>query len=88
MPAHPHFYRAFYVYKYATGLSAAIALAERVSRGGVAELGGLSPPRRLLAAGPTFILLRGLWTWRSPSPRSRPDARFGKLVEELEGVLK
>ena len=30
----PHFYRAFYVYKYATGLSAAIALAERVTNGG------------------------------------------------------
>jgi oligoendopeptidase F len=27
----PHFYRGFYVYKYATGLSAAIALAERVA---------------------------------------------------------
>src|SRR5213076_1354913 len=26
----PHFYNAFYVYKYATGISAAIALAERV----------------------------------------------------------
>ncbi|MFA7396748.1 MAG: M3 family metallopeptidase, partial [Sphaerochaetaceae bacterium] len=26
----PHFYRPFYVYKYATGLSAAIALAEGV----------------------------------------------------------
>ena len=30
----PHFYRAFYVYKYATGLSAAIALSQRVLRGG------------------------------------------------------
>ena len=30
----PHFYHAFYVYKYATGLSAAIALAERVTTGG------------------------------------------------------
>ena len=30
----PHFYRAFYVYKYATGMSAAIALAERVTGGG------------------------------------------------------
>ena len=29
----PHFYSAFYVYKYATGLSAAIALAERVDSG-------------------------------------------------------
>ncbi len=34
----PHFYRAFYVYKYATGLSAAIALAERVTDGGPSEL--------------------------------------------------
>ena len=34
----PHFYRAFYVYKYATGLSAAIALADRVTSGGADEL--------------------------------------------------
>jgi oligoendopeptidase F len=34
----PHFYRAFYVYKYATGLSAAIALVERVTSGGQREL--------------------------------------------------
>ena len=33
----PHFYRAFYVYKYATGISAALALAERVLSGGKAE---------------------------------------------------
>ena len=30
----PHFYRAFYVYKYATGLSAAIALFNQVKNGG------------------------------------------------------
>jgi len=34
----PHFYRAFYVYKYATGLSAAIALSQRVLNGGKGEL--------------------------------------------------
>ncbi|MBN1853887.1 MAG: oligoendopeptidase F [Pirellulales bacterium] len=34
----PHFYRAFYVYKYATGLAAAIALADRVLAGGKPEL--------------------------------------------------
>jgi oligoendopeptidase F len=33
----PHFYNAFYVYKYATGISAALALAERVYVGGDAE---------------------------------------------------
>lgn len=33
----PHFYTAFYVYKYATGISAALALAKRVTNGGEAE---------------------------------------------------
>jgi oligoendopeptidase F len=34
----PHFYSAFYVYKYATGISAAITLADRVLSGGKEEL--------------------------------------------------
>ena len=34
----PHFYSAFYVYKYATGISAAISLADRVLNGGRDEL--------------------------------------------------
>lgn len=33
----PHFYSAFYVYKYATGISAALALAKRVTNGGETE---------------------------------------------------
>ncbi len=33
----PHFYRAFYVYKYATGISAAIALSQKVLLGGDKE---------------------------------------------------
>jgi oligoendopeptidase F len=33
----PHFYNAFYVYKYSTGISAALALAERVTNGGKKE---------------------------------------------------
>lgn len=33
----PHFYNAFYVYKYATGISAALALARRVTSGGKKE---------------------------------------------------
>ena len=38
----PHFYNAFYVYKYATGISAAVALAERVRTGGRASCDRLS----------------------------------------------
>ncbi len=33
----PHFYRSFYVYKYATGISAAIGLSRRVLEGGDTE---------------------------------------------------
>ncbi|MBQ0050479.1 MAG: oligoendopeptidase F [Treponema sp.] len=33
----PHFYSAFYVYKYATGISASLALAKRVTQGGEKE---------------------------------------------------
>lgn len=33
----PHFYGAFYVYKYATGISASLALARRVTEGGERE---------------------------------------------------
>jgi len=34
----PHFYSAFYVYKYATGICASMSLADRVLHGGAAEL--------------------------------------------------
>ena len=33
----PHFYSSFYVYKYATGISAAMALAKKVVNGGQKE---------------------------------------------------
>lgn len=33
----PHFYNSFYVYKYSTGISAALALAKRVTHGGEKE---------------------------------------------------
>src|SRR5258708_37545630 len=33
----PHFYSAFYVYKYATGIAASISLADRVLNGGPGE---------------------------------------------------
>lgn len=44
----PHFYTAFYVYKYATSLSAAIALAERVISG---EKGAVEDYLTFLGAG-------------------------------------
>jgi oligoendopeptidase F len=84
----PHFYRAFYVYKYATGMSAAIALSQRVLHGGKKELadylgflsGGCSqdPLDLLRAAGVDM---------QRPEPVDTTLAHFGKLVDELDELL-
>lgn len=34
MVLHPHFYRAFYVYQYATGFCSAVAIAGKIAAGG------------------------------------------------------
>jgi oligoendopeptidase F len=80
----PHFYSAFYVYKYATGVSAAIALADKVVKEGEAarqayldflKLGGSKfPLDELLDAGVDM---------RSPETIERAVAHFGDLVDRL-----
>jgi oligoendopeptidase F len=84
----PHFYRAFYVYKYATGISAAMALAERVLSGGEKELtdylnflsGGCSrdPLDLLRAAGVDM---------EQPAAVETALKEFGRLVDELDGLI-
>lgn len=84
----PHFYRAFYVYKYATGLSAAIALSQRVLSGGKQELqqyigflsGGCSKD-------PLDLLRDAGVDMESPQPVDTALAHFGKLVDELDELL-
>ena len=53
----PHFYRAFYVYKYATGIISAIAIAERILSG---EKNAVSDYFKFLSSGcsdtPTNLL--------------------------------
>jgi oligoendopeptidase F len=84
----PHFYHAFYVYKYATGMSAALALADRVLSGGQQALiaylqflsGGCSqdPLDLLRAAGVDM---------EQPTPIDAALRRFGELVEELDRLV-
>jgi len=84
----PHFYRAFYVYKYATGISAALALADRVMGGGVKERddyftflksgGSRFPIESLKAAGIDMS---------SCEPVNAACNVFGRLVDELENLL-
>ncbi len=84
----PHFYRAFYVYKYATGLSAAIALSERVIHGGKAELNDyLSFLKGGCSKFPLDLLRDAGVDMASTTPVETALARFESLVEELDGLL-
>jgi oligoendopeptidase F len=84
----PHFYNAFYVYKYATGLSAAVALAEKVLTGGAKEVeaylgflrsGGSEFPLPTLAAAGVDM--------STPAPVEATLALFARRMDELEALL-
>ncbi|MEI6386610.1 MAG: oligoendopeptidase F [Spirochaetota bacterium] len=84
----PHFYRAFYVYKYATGVSASIALSRRLLAGGAPERedyfaflrsgGSRYPIEALRVAGVDMA---------SPTPIADACAGFRADVAELARLL-
>jgi len=84
----PHFYRAFYVYKYATGLSAAIALSQRVLEGGPREL---EQYLGFLKAGcskdPLDLLRDAGVDMTRPEPVETALERFSALVEQLDELI-
>ena len=83
----PHFYTAFYCYKYATGISASIALSEKVLNGGEKERkdyisflssgGSEYPIRALKKAGVDM---------KSPEPVREATAYFAKLLDEFKSI--
>ncbi len=84
----PHFYNAFYVYKYATGLSAAVALSRRVLEGGDRERedylsflksgGSRFPIESLKVAGVDMS---------RPEPVEEALKHFTRLVEDFRKLL-
>ncbi|MEM1283018.1 MAG: oligoendopeptidase F [Chlamydiota bacterium] len=84
----PHFYYNFYVYQYATGISAALALSDRVMSGGDKEredyLGFLKsgcsryPLETLKLAGVDMS---------TPEPVNAAIGKFSDLVDQLEQLL-
>ena len=85
----PHFYSAFYVYKYATGLSTATALKEQILREGAPAVaryleflksGSTDYPINLLQKAGVDLL--------TPQPVSDGLQYFGKLLDELEDLVK
>jgi oligoendopeptidase F len=84
----PHFYRAFYVYKYATGLSAAIALAHRVTSGGTSELNDYLGFLKGGCSKYPLDLLRGAGVdMERPEPVDTALDYFERLVGELDELL-
>ena len=84
----PHFYRAFYVYKYATGLSAAISLAQRVLTGGDQELHDyLGFLQAGCSADPLDLLRNAGIDMASPQPVKTALGRFDQLVTELDELI-
>ncbi len=84
----PHFYHAFYVYKYATGLSAAIALADRVAGGGQVELDDyLGFLKGGCAKDPLDLLRDAGVDMERPEPVDAALDHFGRLVDELDRLI-
>src|SRR5215472_13646830 len=84
----PHFYSAFYVYKYATGISAAVALSERVLSG---ESGSVGAYLDLLRSGgskfPLETLKKAGVDMGTPAPIESTLRLFERRLKELEQLL-
>ena len=84
----PHFYRRFYVYQYATGFSAAMALSKRILEGGQEAVDGYL---RFLSGGsstdPVSLLKIAGVDMSTPQPVEDALALFGRLIGEMEALL-
>ncbi|MCP1158849.1 oligoendopeptidase F [Bacillus infantis] len=84
----PHFYRPFYVYKYATGFASAIHLATKILEG---DKQTLESYIEFLKSGssdyPLELLKKTGVDLTSPEPIENSMKKFGELVEELEKTL-
>ena len=84
----PHFYSAFYVYKYATGISAAVALSEGVLSG---ESGSVDAYLNFLGSGGSKFPLETLKMagvdMTTPAPVESTLRLFERRLDELEELL-
>jgi len=84
----PHFYHAFYVYKYATGISAAVALSERVLSG---KPGSVESYLNFLRSGGSKFPLETLKAagvdMTTPEPIESTLRLFERRLDDLESLL-
>jgi oligoendopeptidase F len=85
----PHFYYNFYVYQYATGVSAALSLAEKVLKGdSQARLNYLAFLRGGSSLFPIDLLKMAGVDMSTPAPVEATLRKFESLVIELEQLTK
>ncbi|RQG96725.1 oligoendopeptidase F [Natrarchaeobius oligotrophus] len=85
----PHFYRAFYVYQYATGISAALALVDRIlEEGETAAEDYLTFLRRGSREYPLDLLRIAGVDMSTSEPIDRALATYGERLEELAELLE
>ena len=85
----PHFYNAFYVYKYATGLSAAVTLAQKVLHDGPSAVDRYMG--FLKSGGSEFplpTLQKAGVDMTTPAPVEEALKLFGRRVSELEELME
>lgn len=84
----PHFYNPFYVYQYATGLSAAIALSKKIMEEGEK---GVADYMKFLTGGgskdPIELLKLAGVDMTSRKPVQEALDLFGKLLDEMEKLV-
>ncbi len=84
----PHFYRSFYVYKYATGITSAIDISQRILSG---EKGFLEKYMNFLKAGGSkspYEIMKDLGVdLATPAPYQKTMEVFKTTVDELEKLI-
>ena len=85
----PHFYRSFYVYQYATGFSAAIALSTRILKEGEPAV---QDYLKFLSGGcstdPVSLLKIAGVDMSTPKPVNDALELFGNLISEMETLVE
>ena len=84
----PHFYTPFYVYQYATGFAAAIAISSRILSG---EPGAVEDYKKFLSGGSSMdcidlLKLAGV-DMTSKEPVDRALEVFGEYLDKLEMLM-
>jgi oligoendopeptidase F len=84
----PHFFYNYYVFQYATGFSAAVAIAKRILKEGAPAVADY---KRFLSGGssqdPVSLLKIAGVDMSSPAPVNEALAYFGELLDEIEKLI-